>query len=101
MPDVLDVPANVVSFREEARGCLQLAQAETGEMRTILMGSPNPATGPIQMYHLGLWFNDPNDATKAGCPGNVTPFNGEHDAGIQVLNTSNFPALSGPLSNVP
>jgi hypothetical protein len=39
MPDVLDVPANVVSFREEARGCLQLAKAEThGEMRTILMG---------------------------------------------------------------
>ena len=39
MPDVLDVPANVVSFREEARGCLQLAKAEThSEVRTILMG---------------------------------------------------------------
>jgi hypothetical protein len=61
--------------------------------------SPNPTTGPIQMYHLGLWFNNPSDATKAGCPGNVTPFNGEHDAGIQMLNTSNFPNL-GPLSSV-
>ena len=60
----------------------------------------NPATGPIQMYHLGLWFNSPSDATKAGCLGNVTPFNGEHNAGIQVLNTSNFPDLKGPLIQV-
>jgi hypothetical protein len=62
--------------------------------------SPNPATGPIQMYHLGLWFNSPDDAANAGCPNTVTPFNGEHDAGIQVLNTSNFADLQGPLINV-
>jgi hypothetical protein len=62
--------------------------------------SLNPPTGPIHTYHLGLWFNDPEDATKAGCPGNVTPFNGEHDAGIQVLNSSNFPDLAGPLFNL-
>jgi hypothetical protein len=35
----LNVPANVVDFRDEARGCLELAKAETqGEVRTILMG---------------------------------------------------------------
>jgi hypothetical protein len=62
--------------------------------------SMNPATNPIQMYHLGLWFNSPTDAQKASCPGGTTPFNGEHDAGIQVLNTSNFPAASGPLRKV-
>jgi hypothetical protein len=62
--------------------------------------SPNPATGPIQMYHLGLWFNSPDDAEKAGCPDTVTPFNGEHDAGVQVLNTSDFPDLQGPLIHV-
>jgi hypothetical protein len=62
--------------------------------------SPNPKTGPIQMYHLGLWFNSPDDAANAGCPNTVTPFNGEHDAGVQVLNTSNFPDLQGPLINV-
>ena len=62
--------------------------------------SINPATNPIQMYHLGLWFNNPADAAKAGCPSTVTPFNGEHNAGIQVLNTSNFPNLQGPLLNV-
>jgi len=57
----------------------------------------NPATGPIHTHHLGLWFNSPADAVKAGCPGAVTPFNGEHNAGVQVLNTSNYPALFGPL----
>ncbi|SEI28552.1 hypothetical protein [Paraburkholderia hospita] len=60
----------------------------------------NPATFPVHQYHLGLWFNDPRDAAKAGCPGTVTPFNGEHNAGIQVLNTSNFPDLQGPLFNL-
>jgi hypothetical protein len=62
--------------------------------------SPNPATGPIQMYHLGLWFNSPSDAAKAGCPNSVTPFNGEHNAGIQVLNTANFLDNAGPLIKV-
>jgi hypothetical protein len=62
--------------------------------------SLNPPTNPIQMYHLGLWFDSPADAQKAGCPATVTPFNGQHDAGIQALNTSNFPDASGPLRNV-
>ena len=57
----------------------------------------NPATNPVQTYHLGLWFNSPTDAQKARCPNTVTPFNGEHNAGIQVLNTSNFPDDQGPL----
>jgi hypothetical protein len=60
----------------------------------------NPATSPVQIYHLGLWFNSPTDAQKAGCPNTVTPFNGEHNAGIQVLNTSNFPDDKGPLRNL-
>jgi hypothetical protein len=60
----------------------------------------NPATGPVQTYHLGLWFNSPADAHNAGCPNAVTPFNGEHNAGIQVLNTSNFPDNHGPLRDL-
>ena len=60
----------------------------------------NPAFNPIQMYHLGLWFNSPKDAQAAGCPATVTPFNGEHNAGIQVLNTSNFPDDHGPLRSI-
>jgi len=59
--------------------------------------SMNPATEPIHMYHLGLWFNSPQDAQAAGCPGAVTRFNGDHNAGIQVLSTRNFPLTFGPL----
>ena len=62
--------------------------------------SMNPKTGPIQMYHLGLWFDSPEDAMAAHCPNTVAPFNGEHDAGVQVLNTSDYPDGEGPLINV-
>jgi hypothetical protein len=62
--------------------------------------STNPTTNPVQLYHLGLWFNDPQDAAKAGGPSTVTPFNGEHNAGVQVLNTTNFPDDFGPLRHV-
>ena len=58
-------------------------------------------TNPIQMYHLGLWFDSATDAEKAGCPATHTPFNGEHNAGIQVLNTSSFPITAGPLIKIP
>jgi len=57
----------------------------------------NPAFAPVHTFHLGVWFNSPTDAQNAGCAGTVTPFNGEHHAGIQVLNTANFPADQGPL----
>jgi hypothetical protein len=59
--------------------------------------SVNPPFNPIQMYHLGLWFDSFDAAGKAGCPATNTPFNGEHTAGLQVLNTSNFPDDHGPL----
>lgn len=57
----------------------------------------NPATPPVQIYHLGVWFNSPEDAKKAGCADTITPFNGVHHAGIQVLNTANFADTEGPL----
>jgi len=59
--------------------------------------STNPATGPVHMFHLGLWFNSPQDAVTAHCPNVTTPFNGTHNAGPQVLNTHNFGNLNGPL----
>lgn len=69
--------------------------------------SPGGSTtfAPTHQYHLGLWFNDPKVPFKLGCePGKtqpvVTPFNGEQHAGIQVLNSSNFPDNAGPLSHV-
>jgi hypothetical protein len=39
MTEVSIVPAEVVDFREEARGCVQLAKSEKHEaVRTILLG---------------------------------------------------------------
>src|SRR4051794_29559365 len=60
----------------------------------------NPPFGPVHTFHLGLWFNSPTDAGKAGCPTNVTPFNGEHNAGVQVLNTDAFADTRGPLGRL-
>jgi hypothetical protein len=60
----------------------------------------NPAFKPIHTLHLGIWFNSPKDAKKAGCPDIVTPFNGNHDAGPQILSTRNFADNRGPLGKV-
>jgi hypothetical protein len=69
--------------------------------------SPGGTTtfAPTHQYHLGVWFNNPNVPFNLGCePGAtspiVTPFNGQQSAGIQVVNTAQFPANAGPLSNV-
>jgi hypothetical protein len=61
--------------------------------------------GATHQYHIGLWFNDPKVPFNLGCePGAtspiITPFNGTQNAGVQVLNTSNFPNNAGPLSHV-
>jgi hypothetical protein len=49
MVDVLEVRASVVNFREEARGCLQLAKAEAhSEVRAVLMGM---ALGWLKLAH--------------------------------------------------
>jgi hypothetical protein len=84
-----------------------VAPAPGGAPAPIVFDSPlfpnatvNPPFNPIQMYHLGLWFGSPDAARAAGCPDTVTPFNGEHNAGIQVLNTSNFINEHGPLRDV-
>jgi hypothetical protein len=62
--------------------------------------SSNPQFNPTHMFHVGLWFNSPSDATAVGCPGATTPFNGDHTAGVQLLSSRNFPDLQGPLSLV-
>jgi hypothetical protein len=60
----------------------------------------NPAFAPVHTYHLGLWFGSPKEAQAAGCPANVTPFDGDHSAGIQAFSTRNFGALHGPLRQI-
>jgi hypothetical protein len=65
-----------------------------------LDASTNPVTKPVHTWHIGLWFNSPADAVAAGCPGATTPFNGDHTAGIQALNTSQFAKDQGPLGQL-
>ncbi|MFC7548072.1 hypothetical protein [Plantactinospora sp. GCM10030261] len=60
----------------------------------------NPAFGPIHMHHVGFWFNSPEEAVAAGCPGAQTPFNGDHTAGVQAMSTRNYPDLEGPLGQL-
>jgi hypothetical protein len=60
----------------------------------------NSQFAPVHQFHLGLWFDSPEAAEAAGCPNNVTPFNGDHTAGIQALSTRNFDALYGPLRRI-
>jgi len=81
-----------------------VAQQPAGQPAPVVHDQPpfpdansNPATEPIHTFHLGLWFNSPTDAVNAGCPGAVTRFNGDHNAGVQALSTRNFPTLEGPL----
>jgi hypothetical protein len=69
--------------------------------------SPGGTTtfAPTHQYHLGLWFNNPSVPFNLHCEGTatmpiVTPFNGEQNAGIQALNTAQFPVNAGPLSHV-
>ena len=60
----------------------------------------NPPTAPVHTFHVGLWFDSPDEALAAGCPNTVTPFNGEHHAGIQALATNHFGNLDGPLQRL-
>ena len=57
----------------------------------------NPQTAPIHMFHIGMWFDSTAEASAAHCPTGQTPFNGDHTAGIQVLNTTNFADGDGPI----
>jgi len=54
---------------------------------------------PINTFHVGFWFNDPNDA--AACNFDVTkptPFNGEHRAGpLAMISLPDETTGLGPL----
>jgi hypothetical protein len=73
------------------------APAPVRHTSPIADASSNPATAPVHQFHIGLWFNSPADAVKAGCQSTVTPFNGDHNAGVQAMSTRTFPIGAGPL----
>jgi hypothetical protein len=50
MAEVLDVQADMLNFKEEAKGCLELAKDEEHqEVRTVLMGM---AVGWLKMFNI-------------------------------------------------
>lgn len=59
----------------------------TVKIRTILLDQifgfdPDVGLKPTNTFHVGFWFNDPNDAASCGFDvTKPTPFNGEHKAG--------------------
>lgn len=74
-----------------------VAPAPSVHTSPIADATSNPAFAPVHTYHLGLWFNSPAAANRAGCGNTVTPFNGEHNAGVQALSTRQAPDNFGPL----
>jgi hypothetical protein len=87
------------------------------EIRTILLdqifgfdsdpvpGSNPPKTvlPPTNTFHLGFWFNNPNDAAPCGFDvTKPTPFNGEHHAGpLAMISLPVAPNNLGPLCTSP
>jgi len=51
-------------------------------------GDAGVALAPINTFHVGFWFNDPNAAATCGFdPASPTPFNGEHAAGPLAMES--------------
>jgi hypothetical protein len=47
---------------------------------------PEVSLAPTQTFHVGFWFNNPNDAASCGFDvTKPTPFNGEHKAGPNAM----------------
>jgi|SRR5882672_1082073 len=70
--------------------------------------NPQDATSPARVpptntFHVGFWFNDPNDAQPCGFdPNKPTPFNGEHKAGPNaMISVPVLPQNLGPLCTSP
>jgi hypothetical protein len=85
-------------FSEElfafAPGSVRAPQVDNQDAAT------NPTFKPVHTFHLGVWFASSAGAERAGCSDTVTPFDGDHEAGIQALSTRNFKALHGPLRKI-
>ncbi len=72
-------------------------------IKTILVNQifgfdPDVDLTPTNTFHVGFWFNDPNDAVQCGFnAANPTPFNGEHQAGpLAMISVPDANGL-GPL----
>ena len=79
-------------------------------IKTVLLDQifgfdPDASLAPINTFHVGFWFNDPNDANKNGCTFDTskpTPFNGEHKAGpVAMISVPDQTTNLGPLCTNP
>jgi hypothetical protein len=65
----------------------------------------DPAVGlaPTNTFHVGFWFNNPNDAAACGFDvSKPTPFNGEHQAGpVAMISVPDAETGIGPLCTQP
>jgi hypothetical protein len=73
-------------------------------LHTILINQifgfdPAVALPPTNTFHVGFWFNNPNDAVPCGFnAAKPTPFNGEHMAGpLAMISVPNATTKLGPL----
>ena len=72
------------------------------DIHTILVNQifgfdPAVSLPPTNTFHVGIWFNNPADASACGFTG-TTPFNGEHNAGPNAMITvPNATTGLGPL----
>ena len=84
-----------------------LGQAKAS-IHTILLDQifgfdPDASLPPTNTFHIGFWFNNPNDAVACGFdPTKPTPFNGEHKAGPNAMISLPDPTTDlGPLCTDP
>lgn len=94
------VTKTIVTRLNEETFAVAIGQANAPKPHGNLDGGRNPVFKPVHTFHLGIWFDSVRAGAANGCPGGPTPFNGDHTAGIQVLNTGNFPNLQGPLRQI-
>ena len=77
-------------------------------IKTILLDQifgfdPAVALSPTNTFHVGFWFNNPDDAAACGFdPTKPTPFNGQHKAGPNaMISLPNATTNLGPLCTAP
>jgi hypothetical protein len=79
------------------------AQIETILLDQIFGFDANTGLPPTNTFHLGFWFNNPEDAKACGFDvTKPTPFNGEHKAGpLAMISVPNARTGLGPLCTDP
>lgn len=78
------------------------------QISTILLDQifgfdPDVKLAPTNTFHVGFWFNNPQDAAPCGFnPAKPTPFNGEHKAGpFAMISLPRHDSKLGPLCTDP